>query len=98
MYHSKKLTGKVIQLEVRWKGGSAVINSKIPEFFIKHLKWKLNRKTKMKKKVERSKEQEKQVKQSKQELNQERVNSEVEEEPVDSEVVGEQSNPEDEDK
>ena len=28
---------KVIQLKVRWKGGSAVINSKIPEFFIKRL-------------------------------------------------------------
>ncbi|MGB2993668.1 MAG: hypothetical protein WBB47_13630 [Paenisporosarcina sp.] len=102
----KKLKGKVIQLKVRWKGGSAVINSNIPESFIKQMEMEVEDENKNEKKVEqakekdkekgkeKAKEQEKEVKQSKQKLDQERVNAEVEEEPVIPEVVEESVTPE----
>jgi len=102
----KKLKGKVIQLKVRWKGGSAVINSNIPESFIKQMEMEVEDENKNEKKVEqakekdkekgkeKAKEQEKEVKQSKQKLDQERVNAEVEEEPVIPEVEEESVTPE----
>jgi hypothetical protein len=85
----KKLPGKVIQLIVRWEGGSAEIKSTIPEAFIEQLQIEVEKQNEQDKNIEQDKE-----KQVKEQTKLEKDEEPVVEEPVNPEVVDELVNPE----